>query len=255
MIRTEGPLTLDSIEPRLHRHPLMPTVFAFIFARGGSKGVPRKNIRPLGGKPLIAHAIATARASRHIQRVIVSTDDEEIAAVARAHGAEVPALRPAELASDTASEWLAWRHAVTELAGEPFDVFVSIPPPAPLRTAEDVDACIDAYLAGDCDLVISGHEAHANPYFNMFKCDADGVAQLIIPPSASNVVRRQDAPTVYTTATIAYVSSPAYIMQASAVFSGRVKAVIFPMERALDIDNQLDFDFAEFLLGRLRVEG
>ena len=233
---------------------LMPAVFAFIFARGGSKGLPRKNIRPLAGKPLIAHAIETARASRHIQRVIVSTDDEEIAATARAHGAEVPALRPAELASDTASEWLAWRHAITALAGAPFDVFVSIPPTAPLRSVADVDACIETLLGGDCDIVITASEAHRNPYFNMITRDADGTARIVIAPEGK-VTRRQDAPAVYDVTTVAYAARPDFILRESGIFAGRVKAVLIPAERALDIDTQLDFDFAEFLLGRLRVEG
>ena len=232
----------------------MPKVFAFIFARGGSKGLPRKNIRPLAGKPLIAHAIETARASRHIQRVIVSTDDEEIAAIARAHGAEVPALRPSELASDTAAEWLAWRHAITELAGAPFDVFVSIPPTAPLRSVADVDACIETLLGGDCDIVITASEAHRNPYFNMITRATDGTARIVIAPEGK-VTRRQDAPAVYDVTTVAYAARPDFILRESGIFAGRVKAVLIPAERALDIDTQLDFDFAEFLLGRLRVEG
>ena len=227
----------------------MPTIFAFIFARGGSKGLPGKNIRPLAGKPLIAHAIETARASRHIQRVIVSTDDEEIAAIARAHGAEVPALRPAELASDTASEWLAWRHAITELAGEPFDVFVSIPPTAPLRSVADVDACIETLLGGDCDIVITASEAHRNPYFNMITRATDGTARIVIAPEGK-VTRRQDAPAVYDVTTVAYAARPDFILRESGIFAGRVKAVLIPAERALDIDTQLDFDFAEFLLGK-----
>lgn len=227
----------------------MPKTFAFIFARGGSKGVPRKNLRPLAGKPLLVHAIDTARASRHIARVIVSTDDLEIAEVARAHGAEVPALRPAELATDTAPEWLAWRHAITDLAAEPFDVFVSLPPTAPLRAVADVDACIETLLAGDCDIAITATEAHRNPYFNMITRAADGTVQLVIPPAGA-VTRRQDAPAVYDVTTVAYAARPEFILRESGVFAGRAKAVLVPAERALDIDTQLDFDFAEFLLAR-----
>ena len=227
----------------------MPKVFAFIFARGGSKGIPRKNLHLLAGKPLLVHAIDTARASRHISRIFVSTDDTEIAAVARAHGAEVPALRPAELASDTASEWLAWRHAITDLAGEPFDVFVSIPPTAPLRSVADVDACIETLLGGDCDIVITASEAHRNPYFNMITRATDGTARIVIAPEGK-VTRRQDAPAVYDVTTVAYAARPDFILRESGIFAGRVKAVLVPAERALDIDTQLDFDFAEFLLGK-----
>ncbi len=229
----------------------MPKVFAFIFARGGSKGIPRKNLRPLAGKPLLVHAIETARASKHIQRVIVSTDDPEIAALARAHDAEVPALRPAELASDTAPEWLAWRHAIRELAPEPFDIFVTLPPTAPLRAAEDVDACIDTLLASDCDIVFTATEAHRNPYFNMITLAADGTAQLVIPPTGK-VVRRQDAPAVFDMTTIAYAARPDFILREAGLFAGRAKAVLVPAERALDIDTPLDFELAEFLLARKR---
>ena len=227
----------------------VPKVFAFIFARGGSKGIPRKNLHLLAGKPLLVHAIDTARASRHIARIFVSTDDTEIAAVARDHGAEVPALRPAELATDTAPEWLAWRHAIRELAPEPFDVFVTLPPTAPLRAVADVDACIDLLLAGDCDLVITAAEAHRNPYYNMITRAADGTAQLVIPPKGE-VSRRQDAPAVYDMTTVAYAARPDFILDHDGLFAGRTKAVIVPTERSLDIDTPLDFGLAEFLLAR-----
>ena len=114
-------------------------ITGFIFARGGSKGVPRKNVRSLCGKPLIAHAIDAALGSRFIQRVVVSTDDPEIADVARRYGADVPFLRPAELATDTAAEWLCWRHAIQFVNAEagrlPLDLFVSVPATAPLRAS------------------------------------------------------------------------------------------------------------------------
>ena len=113
----------------------MTKTFAFIFARGGSKGIPRKNIKPLGGKPLIAWSIDTALQCPSIDRVIVSTDDPEIGDVARLHGAEVPFIRPKELAGDTSAEWYAWRHAVDffEAQSCQFDKFVSLPATSPLR--------------------------------------------------------------------------------------------------------------------------
>ena len=138
---------------------MKPYVVAGIFARGGSKGVPRKNIRLIAGKPLIAYAIETARNSALIGRVIVSTDDREIAEVAVKYGAEVPFLRPPELAQDDSPEWLAWQHTVRKLHGDTdgtpkWDVFVSVPATSPLRKVEDVDACIGALLAGDADVAI-----------------------------------------------------------------------------------------------------
>lgn len=125
---------------------------AFIFARGGSKGIPGKNIALLGGLPLIAHSIRQARACPAIAQVVVSTDDEAIAEVARQQGALVPFLRPAELASDKASEWLAWQHAVSHCLRDPsigpFSVFISLPATAPLRQVQDIDACLTRYGQG-----------------------------------------------------------------------------------------------------------
>jgi CMP-N-acetylneuraminic acid synthetase len=232
---------------------MKPYVVGFIFARGGSKGVPRKNIRPLAGKPLIAYAIETALASDLIDRVIVSTDDEEIATVARGYGAEVPFIRPQELARDDSPEWLAWQHAVRTLEateGEAkMDVFVCIPPTSPLRAVEDVDACIQTLLESDADLVITIKPAERNPYFNMVLLDGAGYAQLVIP-SDQTIHQRQAAPIVYDMTTVAYAARPEFVLNANSMFEGKVKAVVVPAERALDIDTELDFKFAEFLLGQ-----
>jgi len=222
----------------------------FIFARGGSKGLPRKNLLPLGGKSLLAHAIVVALECPSLDRVIVSTDDREIAETARAHGAEVPFLRPAELAGDETPEWLAWQHAirfVQEEAGEGLGIFVSLPPTSPLRSVEDVEACIRTLAGSDADMVITVREAERNPYFNMVLLDRDGSARLVIEPE-SKVYRRQDAPAVYDMTTVAYVARPEFILTHSSIFQGRVRAVVVPPERALDIDTELDLKLAELLL-------
>ena len=227
-------------------------VVGFIFARGGSKGVPRKNIRPLAGKPLLAYAIAAARASRWIDRVIVSTDDDEIAAVARRYGAETPFRRPAELASDTAAEWLSWQHALRAVEQESSrlpDVFVSIPAPAPLRSVTDVDACVATLVEGDADMVITVTEAQRSPYFNMVTIDPQRGARLVAD-AGERVVRRQDAPKVYDITTVAYAARPEFILNSESMFDGRVACVVIPPERALDIDSELDFQIAEFFLAR-----
>jgi N-acylneuraminate cytidylyltransferase len=227
----------------------MKTV-AFIFARGGSKGLPGKNIRPLAGKPLIAWSIEHARAVQRIQRIIVSTDSQEIADVARQYGAEVPFMRPEELARDTSPEWLAWRHALNyllEIEGSLPDVMVSIPTTAPLRLPLDIENCLDEYEKGDADMVITVTDAHRSPYFNMVKENADGTVGLVIPPQNA-VTRRQDAPTVYDMATVAYVVSPEFVMTHQSPFEGRVRAVHVPLERAIDIDTLMDFRVAESLM-------
>lgn len=228
---------------------------AFIFARGGSKGLPGKNIRPLAGKPLIAWAIEQAKAVPRIRRVIVSTDDHEIAQVARDVGAEVPFLRPAELAQDHSPEWLAWRHAlefIQQDEGRLPEVMVSVPVTAPLRLPIDIEHCLDAYASGGSggvDMVVTVTAAHRNPYFNMVKQNPDGTVGLVIPPSAG-VTRRQDAPDVYDMTTVAYVANPQFVLTQNSVFSGRVKAVHVPLERSCDIDTLFDFELAEWLMHR-----
>ncbi|MGD9057786.1 MAG: acylneuraminate cytidylyltransferase family protein [Desulfobacterales bacterium] len=230
---------------------IKPFVVGAIFARGGSKGLPRKNIRLLHGKPLIAYAIETALASNLISRVIVSTDDPEIAAISKEFGAEVPFMRPAELAEDDSPEWLAWRHAIQILkdyADAPrMDVFVSIPATAPLRTVADVDRCIEELLASNADLVISVKPSGRNPYFNMVSLDKAGFASLVFS-SDRTIERRQDAPPVFEIIPIAYALRPEFVFKANSMFEGKVKAVVVPAERAVDIDTALDFKFAEFLM-------
>jgi N-acylneuraminate cytidylyltransferase len=230
---------------------MRPHVVAFVFARGGSKGLPGKNLRPLGGKPLVAWAIETARASPLIDRVVLSTDDPEIAAVGRAYGAEAPFLRPPELATDEAPEWLAWRHAIGAIeaapGGRPIDLFVSLSPTSPLRAVGDVDACIGLALEGDCDVAITVTPAHRNPWFNMVARDPDGNCRLVNRGGAA-FHQRQAAPEVFDMTTVAYAVRPTFVMAADGIFAGRVKAVVVPPERAVDIDTELDLRFAEFLL-------
>jgi len=225
-------------------------VVGFIFARGGSKGLPRKNTRLLAGKPLIAYAINTALSSELIDRVVVSTEDNEIAKIAQQYGAEVSFMRPVELAQDDTPEWLAWQHAIRALEEtdkHKTDVFVSIPPTAPLRAVEDVDVCIRTLLESDADIVVTVKQADRSPYFNMVCLTEGGYAQLVIPPDRT-IHRRQDAPQVYGMTTVAYAARPDFVLNSCSIFEGKVKAVIVPAERALDIDTELDFRFADFLL-------
>lgn len=225
-------------------------IVGFIFARGGSKGVPRKNIRLFAGKPLIAHAIQTALNCKYINRVIVSTDDQEIAKIAKEYGAEVPFMRPYELAGDTSPEWLSWQHAIKTMEcekNEKIDVFVSIPTTAPLRLTKDIDACITKLLNNEADIVVTIKKAERSPYFNMVRFDKMGYAHLVIPLEKVTH-RRQDAPAVYDMTTVAYAARPEFVMNAKSIFEGKVLAVEIPPERALDIDTELDFAIAEFLM-------
>ena len=230
-------------------------VIAVVFARGGSKGVPRKNVHMLAGKPLIAHTIVVGQACALVDRVVVSTDDQEIADVAREYGAEVPFIRPEELARDDTPELLAWRHAVQALResheyGEP-EILVSIPATSPLRIPEDVDNCISMLRSGDADIVITVKPASRNPYFNMVVLDKKSVARRVIEPKKS-LMNRQSAPEVFDMTTVAYAARPDFVMRAESVFDGKVAALVVPEERAMDIDTELDFRVAEALMTQER---
>jgi len=225
---------------------------AFIFARGGSKGLPDKNIKILAGKPLIAWSIEHAKSIPLIRRVIVSTDSKRIAEVAREFGAEVPFLRPSELAQDDSPEWASWQHAVqflSETEGMMPDGMVSIPCTSPLRSVLDIENCLLEFKNNKPDAVITVSDAHRNPWFNMVKLSPEGYSELVIPPN-DNIFRRQDAPHVFDMTTVAYVVKPSFILSNTSIFSGQVRAVKVPPDRAMDIDTQFDFDIAEFLMNR-----
>lgn len=225
---------------------------AFIFARGGSKGVPGKNIRQLAEKPLIVYAIETALKSQYIQRVIVSTDDEAIAAVARNAGADVPFMRPKELAGDSSAEWLSWQHAIEKTRAlygqDACQIFVSTPATCPFRSVADIDRCIER-LRGvpDADVVITTAAAHSNPYFTMITRDEEGYARLAASPPAP-ISRRQDAPKVWDIVGVVYAAKADFVMGAKGIWDGRVQTLEVPQERALDIDTEYDFLLAELLM-------
>jgi len=231
-------------------------VLGLVCARGGSKGVPRKNLRKLGGRPLAAWSIALARACPLIDRVILSTDDAEIAETAKAFGAEVPFLRPAELARDDSPEWLVWRHALSEMerrCGFAADYLVVLPPTSPFRNVADVEGSLRQLHATGADIVISVTDATRNPYFNMVELDATGEARLCKRPPGG-VVRRQDAPKVYDITTVVYSTRADFVQRASGTWEGTVQAVHIPAARALDIDTEMDLQFAEFLLAEGHVK-
>lgn len=222
-----------------------------MFARGGSKGIPDKNLREIGGVPLIGHAVRCGLACEALESIIVSTDDQLIAEKALQYGAKVPFLRPAYLAADDTPEREAWRHAVREVEHTfgAFDLFVSIPPTAPLRSVQDLQAVIDRFDSSNTDLVISVTEAKRSPYFNMVQTDSNGLARLVIPPEET-VSRRQEAPRVYDMTTVAYACTPEYVKSNTPLMECRVRVVEIPAERAIDIDEPLDLEIAKFLWRR-----
>lgn len=225
----------------------MKTV-AFIFARGGSKGLPGKNIKPLNGKPLLYYSIETAKKVAQISDIFVSTDCAEIAAVATKNGVKV-INRPAELATDTSPEWLSWRHAIEYVSEHfgPFQLFVSLPATSPLRNKQDVQSALDKLGSSAADICISVTPANRSPYFNMVRLQADGSVEIVIKPECT-VSRRQDAPAVFDITTVVYAATVPFIQQKNSIFAGKVVATVVPKIRAVDIDDIYDFMFAEAVL-------
>lgn len=220
-----------------------------ICARGGSQGLPGKNIKLLAGKPLIAHTIDQAKATPGIDRIIVSTDSSDIAQVAKDAGAEVPFMRPPELASSTAGKLDVWKHLLVWVEDDmgPVREMIDLDPTSPLRDVADITACIDTLSNPNTDLVITGYEADKNPYFNMVEHKEDGTVGLVKPPSEA-VLGRQGAPKVYAMNASVYAWRRAAI--GGAFWSARTKLHIMPRERSIDIDDPIDFELVQLLMAR-----
>tara|TARA_B100001113_G_scaffold190504_1_gene156111 strand:- start:40788 stop:41492 length:705 start_codon:yes stop_codon:yes gene_type:complete len=222
--------------------------YAFIFARAGSKGLKNKNLFKIGGKPLIAHSIEAAQNNKKIHKVFVSSDSKEIKNVSRDYGAEI-IDRPKNLAMDRTPEWLAWQHSVEHLRrkNEDFDVFLSLPSTSPLRSQLDINNLLKSFTK-NVDVIISVTPSSRNPAFNMVTVNKKGITNLI--EKNKEVFRRQDAPKYYDITTVGYVTRPDFILTKKNLFSGKVKSIIVPKERAIDIDDLTDALIAEFLYER-----
>jgi CMP-N-acetylneuraminic acid synthetase len=225
---------------------------ATICARGGSVGVPGKNIRHLLGKPLIAHTIEQALALPEIDAVYVSTDDEKIAEVARSFGAKVPFLRPAELATNTAPKIPVIQHLSDWVFANDgaFDRIVDLDPTSPLRTLDDVRGCM-MLLDESVDAVITAFESEKNPYFNMVEHKPDGNVALVCA-GTQGVVARQLAPKVYSMNASIYVWHRHTL--GKGLWNGRLRMHVMPRERSIDIDSPLDFRIVEMLMAERREQ-
>lgn len=228
---------------------------AIIPARGGSKGVPHKNIRPLAGKPLIAHTIEAALAVRDLlHRLIVSTDDEQIAEVARRYGAEVPFLRPAELSGDRVPMAPVLQHAVREVEardGVRLDWVLLLQPTAPLRAPEDIRAALDLAARGGCDSVISVVQVFAVHPILMKRIENDRLLPFCIEEKEGT--RRQDyQPPAYMRNGAIYLTRRDVLMERGSIWGEVIRPYIMPEERSVSIDSELDLKLAELLLQERR---
>lgn len=221
------------------------TTLAWIFARGGSHGLPGKNLAAVGGRSLLGRAIDAATASGAVDDVFVSTDDEAIAAAAETAGAVVPFRRPPELATATVSEIEAWRHAITWCRdhGRPIDVIVSVPAIAPLRSPDDVARTVSRRAETAADLAVTITEFEPNPRFTAVDLHDDRV-EFVFPRRHA---RRQDVPATYRIVPVCYAALADYVLRADDLFEGDVVGVPVPGERAVDVDTATDLAYAELL--------
>ena len=225
-------------------------MIAIIPARGGSKGLPGKNIKEMCDKPLIAYTIEAALKSKSIDHVILSTDDEEIAAVAKKYGAEVPFMRPAELASDTAMAVDNYIYTIGRLEKEwntKIDSFVVLQPTSPLRIAEDIDGAVELFNARNADSVVT-YVKEAHPIFWHKKIDENNKLEDIFEGTIAN---RQELPITYYPNGAVYVFSTEMIRQKK-YYTDKSYAYIMPRERSIDIDFIDDFKYAEFLMSNIK---
>jgi len=229
-----------------------PYVFGVIPARGGSKGLPGKNLKRLGSLSLIGHAVASAREAQGLTRFIVSTDSPEIAEEARRHGAEVPFLRPAELANDHAGMVPVLQHAVRwlESAGARPDLVVTLQPTSPFRVGADIDRTIDSVDETGADSSQTLVEASYHPFF-MKTLDGDRTIPLFA--EGKKYVRRQDAPAVYQPSGAVYVTRYPVLMNEGQVLGHDNRGIVMSFEASVNIDTEWDFQLAELLLARGRA--
>jgi N-acylneuraminate cytidylyltransferase len=221
-------------------------ILAVIPARGGSKGVTRKNVRELNGKPLIAWTIGQAVQSRYVDRVIVSTEDAEIGEVARHAGAETPFIRPQSLATDTATGVDVLCHAV-ENAGSACDYVLLLQPTSPLRSVADIDDSISKCIDEQLSSVVSVSEATKSPYW-MYHMSESGTLSSIIDETASN---RQQLPRSYVPNGAVYVLKASTLLKNRKIINDDTRGYTMPSERSFDIDTELDFVICEFLKKRM----
>ena len=226
----------------------MKTLYV-IPARGGSKGIPGKNIKPLCGKPLIAYSIEVARALADDCDICLSTDSQQIADVAKNMGLEVPFMRPDYLATDKSGTYEVLLHAVQFYAdkGIHYDTLVLLQPTSPFRTAADVQRAIDAY-SPDIDMVVTVKEAASNPYYNCYETDNDGF--LHISKGDGKYVRRQDAPKVWEYNGAVYVINIDSLRRMPLSQFSRRKMVEMSRESSLDLDTPIDWMVAEAVMAQ-----
>ncbi|WP_461634102.1 acylneuraminate cytidylyltransferase family protein [Labilibaculum euxinus] len=224
-------------------------ILAIIPARGGSKRLPRKNILPLAGKPLIAWSIEAAQKSAYVTDVLVSTDDIEIASIAKDYGAWVPFLRPQNLSTDTSSSYDVVEHTINfcEKLNKSYDLVLLLQPTSPLRCAEDIDAAVNLLNSKSADAVISVCEAEHSPIWS--NTLPDNLNMDLFENEKYRDIRSQDLPTYYRlNGAIYLLKTERLLTEKSFSLNRNTFAYVMKQERSIDIDTKLDFCIAETIL-------
>lgn len=224
-------------------------IYAFVFARAGSKRLENKNLLELAGKPLVQHSIDFALGADFIDRVFVSSDSEEILDIASERGAET-INRPPELATDESPEIESWRHAVDFVLDRfgNFETFLSLPPTSPLRTERDVKRVVDELRKGP-DYCLAVTKSSHNPWFSMVKKNSDGKVETLMG-SQVGIQRHQDAPESFDVSAVAFATSPNYIKATKHLWDGIVHGVEVSRDTAVDIDHRIDLELARALINK-----
>ena len=225
-------------------------VLGLVTARGGSKGVPRKNVREVAGRPLIAWTVAAGRGARHLDRLVLSSEDAEIMAAARAAGCEVPFVRPTALAADDTPGIEPVLHALRELPG--FDLVVLLQPTSPLRTAADIDACIELCAGSGAPAAVSVCPPAKSPWWMYTRDEAQRLAPLLPRPAGLDAerARRQDLPPVFALNGAVYVARVPWLLHSRSFLSPDTRGHVMPASRSLDIDDEDDLALADLALRR-----
>ncbi len=236
--------------------PEKPTIVGIIHARGGSKRVPLKNIKELAGKPLIAWIIDAALESETLDRVIISTDHDEIARIARERGAEVPFKRPAEISEDVPSEMVT-QHAVRFLEEEEglrVDIAVSMQPTAPFCQSGDIDECVRTLIDSGAETVVTAREVREPPQW-MFKLEGDKAVSFMDQTMKGDIGVSQTLPKFYMPNGGIYATRRDVLMEQGLWMGKDLRLVIMPWERSLDIDEPIDFLIAEAFAHQMVLAG
>ena len=223
-----------------------------ICARGGSKGVPNKNIRNLLGKPLIVHSILQAKSSGFFDAIAISSDSSQILDVAKEWGAGYLIKRPDELATDLSAKLPAIKHCVVKtekLSKCKYDVIVDIDATSPLRNVEDIKNAVRLLEKSGVSNVITGTPARRSPYFNLVEVNGSGVARLS-KPLATPITRRQDSPKCFDMNASIYVWRRKAFFENDTIFLPDTKLYEMPAKRSIDIDSELDFEFVAYIMSK-----